>query len=226
MNKVIIITGVNRGLGKAIADVFLKDNDNSIISISRSLNDAHMKISEDKFIFVKTDLSQPFSNSIIDIIQGKVSDNSEILFFNNASIILPIDKIGNFKEDQIEKSINVNIQYPVNLVNSLIDTFPSNKITIVNITSGAGINPISYWSLYGASKAYMKLFFRILEEENMDNENLIVYNIDPGVLDTGMQENIRGNNFPKQDYFKSLKEEDKLITPELAALNIINEIKQ
>jgi benzil reductase ((S)-benzoin forming) len=68
------------------------------------------------------------------------------------------------------------------------------------------------------------LFFRILEEENKGNSTLSLYSIDPGVLDTGMQENIRDNVFPNQSYFKSLKEENKLIRPEDAALRIFNEI--
>lgn len=224
MNKLIIITGANRGLGKALVDISLRDEDAIIISLSRSLHEDHKKIGGSKLVFIKTDLSEPFSESIFDVIGKETQSDTALYFFNNASIILPIDKIGSFKELDIETSIKVNIQYPVNLINSLLSKFPNNKTVLVNISSGAGTNPIPFWSLYGSAKAYMKLFFRILEEENKENSRLSFYSIDPGVLDTGMQENIRDNVFPNQDYFKSLKEDDKLIKPEDAALRIFNEI--
>jgi benzil reductase ((S)-benzoin forming) len=224
MSKIIIITGANRGLGKALLDVVLIDEYATIISLSRSLHEEHKEISDTKLVFIKTDLSEPFSDSIFDLIGKKIHSDAALYFFNNASIILPIDKIGSFKEQDIETSIKVNIQYPVNLINSLLRKFPNNKTVLVNISSGAGTNPIPFWSLYGSAKAYMKLFFRVLEEENKENSLLLLYSIDPGVLDTGMQENIRDNVFPNQDYFKSLKEDNKLIRPEDAAQRIFNEI--
>lgn len=223
MKKIIIITGANRGLGKALVDVALKDKNTLIFSISRSLHEDHKDINATKLVFIKTDLSEPFLNSILEIIQKSVNLDTTLYFFNNASIILPISNIGAFKEQEIETSIKVNVQYPVNLINSLLNQFPKNKMVLVNISSGAGINPIPYWSLYGASKAYMNLFFKVLEEENQE-KNLRIFTINPGVLDTGMQESIRENDFPRQDYFKSLKEENKLIKPEVAALKIFNEI--
>lgn len=224
MNKIIIITGANRGLGKALVDVALKDEDATIISLSRSLNEEHRTISDTKLIFIKTDLSEPFLDSIFEIIEKKTYSDTALYFFNNASVILPIDKIGSFKELDIETSIKVNVQYPVNLINSLLNKFPYNKVILINISSGAANNPIPFWSLYGSAKAYMKLFFRVLEEENKENSNLSLYGIDPGVLDTGMQKNIRDNTFPNQDYFKSLKEDNKLIKAEDAAQSIFNDI--
>jgi benzil reductase ((S)-benzoin forming) len=223
MDKIIIITGANRGLGKALVDLALKDENALIVSLSRLLHEHHKDISNDKLLFIKTDLSEPFSNSFLEKIEKRAHPDTTLYFFNNASIILPIAKIGSFKDLEIATSIKVNVEYPVNLINALMSHFPINKTVLVNISSGAGNNPIPYWSLYGASKAYMKLFFKVLEEENVAN-NFTFYSLDPGVLDTGMQERIRENAFPKQDYFKALKEENKLIQPEDAAITIFNTI--
>lgn len=222
MNKIIIVTGANRGLGKAVIDFALKDEEAIIVSLSRSLHVEHKDICSTKLVLIETDLSKPFSDTIFEIIDKNISKDVEFYYFNNASIILPIDKVGNFKELDIETSIKVNLQYPVNFINSLLNKFPKNKTKFINISSGAGDNPIPYWSLYGAAKAYMKLFFRVLEEENINNINTEFFSIDPGVLDTGMQESIRENAFPNQDYFRSLKKDDKLIKPDDAALKIFN----
>ncbi|WP_445717637.1 SDR family NAD(P)-dependent oxidoreductase [Flavobacterium sp.] len=224
MKKIIIITGANRGLGKALVDMSIKDENTLIVSLSRSLHEEHKYLVDSKLIFIKTDLSDSFSVSVFDIIGKHIQYDDTLYFFNNASVILPIDRIGNLSELDIERSIKVNVQYPVNFINFLLNQYPKNKTVLVNISSGAGNNPISFWSLYGAAKAYMNLFFKVLETENKENINISIFSIDPGVLDTGMQQNIRDNNFPNQDYFISLKEENKLIKPEDVVLSIFNEI--
>ncbi len=222
MKKIIIVTGANKGLGKAFIDLALKDESSVIVSVSRELHEDHKTVSDDKIVLVKTDLSEPFTDSFVSVIEGLVTEQSVFYVFNNAGVILPINKIGEFSSVEIERSIAVNINYPVNLVNSLLKKFSGYTMNIVNISSGAGNHPISHWSLYGASKAYMAMFFKILKEEN--NEKLRVFNIDPGVLDTGMQESIRENTFPKQNDFIGFKNNDILKAPSEAARSIFEEI--
>lgn len=223
MKKIVIITGGNKGLGKALIDLALKDNDSVIISISRDLHIEHVSISNQKLILIRTDLSQPFSSEILNVIDKVVSKESLLYVFNNAGIVLPINKVGSFAKSEIDISVEVNILYPVNLINALLGKYGNLKMIIANISSGAGKKPISHWSLYGAAKSYMIMFFDIIKEEN--NENVILHNIDPGVLDTQMQENIRKSTFPKQEDFIAFKNNDVLITPCEAATNILKIIK-
>lgn len=224
MKKIIVITGANRGLGKALVDHVLKDEESFVFSLSRSLHSDHKEVRNEKLVLLKTDLSEPFNEAIFDEIHRRISEDSVLYFFNNASVILPIERIGNFNQFDITSTIKVNVEYPVHFINSFLNIFSQNKKILINITSGAGNNSIPFWSLYGASKSYMKMFFNVLEDENKDNGNVESYSIDPGVLDTGMQENIRNNSFPSNDYFTSLKEDNKLIKPEVAAMRILNEI--
>lgn len=223
MQKIIIITGANRGLGKALVDVALKDDDAFLVSVSRSIHEHHIGISKEKLSFIKTDLSEPFSNTFIKYLESILHPNTILYFINNASTIVPIKKIGTLNDMDISNSIAVNVQFPVSLINDLLKQFTKNKMILVNISSGAGINPISHWSLYGAAKAYIDMFFKVLEIEN-ENNNFSFFTIDPGVINTGMQEYIREINFPKKDYFISLKEDNKLLRTEDAAQRIFNEI--
>jgi len=222
MKKIIIVTGANKGLGKAFIDLALQDENSVIFSISRELHKDHLSVDADKLILIKTDLSKSFSDAFLKVINGVVTEHSVFYIFNNAGIILPINKVGNFSISEIEKSVAVNVTYPVNLVNSFLAEFSGYGMTIVNISSGAGNNAISHWSLYGASKAYMAMFFKVLKEENI--ENLTIFNVDPGVLDTGMQESIRNSSFPKQDDFIAFKDNNVLKAPLHAAKSIFKEI--
>jgi len=223
MQKIIIITGANRGLGKALVDIVLKEDDAFLVLISRSIHKQHIGISKEKLLFIKTDLSEPFNDTFIEHLESILHINTILYFINNASTIVPIKKIGTLNDIDISNSIAVNVHFPVSLINDLLKRFTKNKMKLVNISSGAGKNAISHWSLYGASKAYIDMFFKVLETEN-ENNNSSFFSIDPGVIDTGMQEYIRAINFPNKDYFKSLKHDNKLIQPEIAALTILNKI--
>jgi benzil reductase ((S)-benzoin forming) len=222
MKKIVVITGANKGLGKAFVDLALQDEDTVIVSLSRALHDDHAGASREKLILVPTDLSQRFSEDFLKIIDTVITEECTIFTLNNAGVILPINKVGSFSVTEIDTSVAVNVNYPVNLVNSLINRYPEHDMTIVNISSGASNNPISHWSLYGASKAYMIMFFKVLKEEN--NKRLTVHNIDPGVLDTGMQQSIRENAFPRQNDFIAFKNNQILIAPTDAATKIFKEI--
>ena len=81
MKKLIIITGTSRGLGKALVDLTLIDEETKIISLSRSLHDDHKGINSDKLLLIKTDLSEPFSMGIIDALKKEIRQNSIIYFF-------------------------------------------------------------------------------------------------------------------------------------------------
>lgn len=225
MKKILIVTGANRGLGKAIVDLALHDEETVIISLSRSLSEQHLTLSNNKLAFVQSDLLNPFSTDTLNIVDRYLKKNSVLYFLNNAGTILPIDKIGNLDEEAISDSIRINLEYPTKLINALLRKYENNKLVIVNITSGAGDNPIAHWSLYGSSKAFMKMYFKVLSEENIDNKNVLIYSIDPGTMDTEMQASIRSNHFPKHDYFQSLKEKETLVKPEDAAARILNQIK-
>ncbi|NRF39193.1 SDR family NAD(P)-dependent oxidoreductase [Pedobacter foliorum] len=224
MKKIFIITGANRGLGKAFVDLVLKDDDAMVISLSRSLHEEHLDIPNDRLVFIPVDLLKPFSSSIFDLIKENLDPTSIIYFLNNAGVILPINSIGSLDQVDISASIKVNVEYPVNLINMVLKNCTLNTLIIVNVTSGAAIKPIANWSLYGASKAFMRMFFSVLAEENIGNEKLKLFNIDPGTMDTEMQSSIRKNAFPRNEYFQSLKETNRLINPQDAALDILRQI--
>ncbi|MEO6980007.1 MAG: SDR family NAD(P)-dependent oxidoreductase [Mucilaginibacter sp.] len=224
MNNIFIITGTNRGLGKALVDLALTKENTVVVSLSRSLNEAHKLVEADKLLDIKVDLSEPFSPGMFNAIDKYVSASSRIYFFNNAGTILPITNIGNLNGADISTSMKINVEFPVNFINLIVKKYSQNEFSIVNITTGAATKPVAYWSLYGASKAYLQMFLKVLSEENIENSNLTIYNIDPGTIDTGMQSDIRNTVFPKQEYFQSLQQTDKLIKTEDAALKIFKQV--
>jgi benzil reductase ((S)-benzoin forming) len=152
MKKVFIITGANRGLGKALVDLLIKNNNYFIISISRNESEEQKKLSPLNYYFLNADLSNNNVNKKITILKELIKDEP-IYFINNASIIEPIAKIEFLKEKDIDNTISVNIKSTILITKYLLDNFKEQKLNFINISSGAANKAISNWSLYCSSKA-------------------------------------------------------------------------
>jgi benzil reductase ((S)-benzoin forming) len=224
VNKLVIITGANRGLGKAIADLALQDSATCVISLSRAIHPSQQVLEAHRFKWIPLDLTQPFDEQILVQVKNYLNRNSQVWFFNNAGIVTPIAAVGELDPLAIAASIQVNVTFPAQCINFLLALVKENPLTVINISSGAGVKPIAHWGIYCASKAFMKMYFKVLVEENSTNTQLKWFDIDPGVMDTGMQETIRQNEFPRQAYFSSLKNEEQLATPEIVAARIFEQI--
>ena len=221
MNKTVIITGANRGLGKEFVDVLIQDKDCFIISISRRLSEEQKKYSSERFFFLEMDLSKDDVKEKISRLKEKIGDEA-VYFINNASIIEPIAKIEDLDEESIEKTVTVNVKSALLITQYLLKNHSQNPLTFVNISSGAANRPINNWSLYCSSKAFVQMFFNVAETEYKQHR---FFNINPGVMDTGMQETIRASDFPDLENFKELQKEGQLKSPFEVAKDILKTIE-
>ena len=91
----------------------------------------------------------------------------------------------------------------------------SSKGRVVLTSSGASSNTYSTWGTYGSSKAALNHLTGTLATEEPD---ITVVSVRPGVVDTDMQVEVRGNHAVMDgkdaEKFKSLHEEGKLLKPE------------
>ena len=220
MKKVFIITGANRGLGKAFADLLIKNENHFVISISRSVSDKQKNEKPANFYFIEADLADNKIGENITILKDLIGHQS-VYFINNASVIEPIAKIEDLKENAIDKTISINVKSTILIVQYLLRHFNDNKLSFVNISSGAANHAISNWSLYCSSKAFIKMFFNVAESEYEQHR---FFNIDPGVMDTNMQKKIRNSEFPDVSDFQNLEKEGKLKSTKAVAIEILNTI--
>jgi len=232
LKKLIIITGANKGLGKALFDEFLDLKEEIVlVSISRNLSDLQKKLlseKNEKFIFISVDLDNMHNTSELTVLDAYVKIIDKVIFISNAGNIDPIGQIGQIDEQELVKSINVNVVSPSLIINYLLNVFASKKIDIVNISSGAANKVVEGWSTYCASKAYMHMFVQSLEVQYYSNNLIKVHNINPGVIDTEMQLRIRSvknDGFIRQQEFVELKNEGKLQDAKKVAIDIIQKTK-
>lgn len=214
---IYIITGVSRGLGKAIAELCLQ-NGNSVIGIGRTNTIEHPNYS-----FIQCDLSDNSQVKSIDLPRFK----EPVCLINNAGVLGEVKRISDKSVLDIELVLQINTIAPMQLMQSVYASMnDADNLTVVNISSGAANRAIPSWAAYCASKTALNMLSETFYREEIEKGNKIkVYAIAPGVIDTGMQEQIRSTDaqdFSSVDNFVALKNDGKLYTAEQAATKLLS----
>jgi len=180
VQKLALITGTGSGIGKALAELLL-DKNYKVIGYSRTNQIIHTN-----FTFIKIDLSDLVATE--RLVFPKANE-SEVLLVNNAATIGTIVPFNKKKTKDIINEYQLNLITPTLLCNKFINTYKKNSKLLINLGSGAANSPIPSWSTYCTTKAGLDMLTQVITEEN--HENLTVFSIHPGIVDTNMQKKIR-----------------------------------
>ena len=147
-------------------------------------------------------------------------ENAEsIVLVNNAGQIGDIKPMGKSNNSAIADLFTVNLTAVAILMNNFIEKyqFLNTQKTILNVSSGAGKNPIEGWATYCGSKAAVDLLsLTTFNEQAREKNPIMIYAVAPGVVDTEMQQSIRNSNekdFTKHKHFVDLKANNELTSP-------------
>ncbi len=224
MKTSVILTGSSQGIGNALKNEFLKDENYQVLGLARSVQSK-----SERFDTKQIDLSE------FEKVHGfrfpDYEGSERIVLVNNAGKIDPIARMGHLSAEAIQENISINLTAPAILINAFLKAYenhPAEKV-IINISSGAAFRTIDAWSVYCATKAGLEMLGdAVQDEQEYLGANTRVLNISPGVVATSMQETIRGadgSEFKDLEKFKSLHEEGILKNPEKVALQIKNLIE-
>ena len=227
MSDTFLVTGASKGLGRSIA-ISLANSGKSVIALARrspeldALYDSLKQISPNSLI-VPCDLASTEDISeAVEIIKLGFEHLSGIV--HNAGTISPIENMLDVSRDSWYRSVNVNLIGVQDLTQSLKSMIGSESHTrVVTISSGAAKRPIHGWSSYCVSKAGLEMWTRCLAEEG-DSENISALAIAPGIVDTGMQEEIRHadeSSFPLLQNFIDYYKNGELTNPDDVARKLL-----
>lgn len=210
MSRRAIVTGSSRGLGAALV-VGLEERGWEVLGIARRGGE-------------QVDLSDPTAVAAwLDsgILERFLDGATEILLVNNAGVLGPATPAGPQDPALVTAAVNVNVTAPILLTNAILALRGDVPLRIAHVSSGAGRSPVPGWSVYCATKAAVDHHAVTVAAEQLDGVRIAA--IAPGVVDTGMQAEIRGStDFPGREGFIDLKEQGRLLTPQASAARLLD----
>lgn len=181
--KITLITGINRGLGHGLALACLERGD-TVLGLGR--NTAADLESRPGFQFARADVTNraECSTALDSLLNGRDRLDRVIL---NAGILGPIADMADQPIDTLRNVMDVNLWANKTLLDLLLGReLPIGQV--VAISSGASVNGNRGWGGYSLSKAALNMLVKLYAKER---EDIHFGALAPGLVDTGMQEQIR-----------------------------------
>jgi len=216
--RAAVITGANRGLGKAIAEAFV-DAGASVLLTAR----------EEPLLYqVQDQLRQRAGEGQqVHAMRGDVSDAASCdavarqaissfgkvtILVNNAGIYGPMGNIESVDFAEWVKAVQINLFGVVLMCRALIPHFRANGYgKIVNLSGGGATAPLPRISAYAASKAAVVRLTETFAEE-LKEAKVDVNAIAPGALNTRLMDEVlaAGPDKVGTDFFnRTLKQRDE-----------------
>jgi len=185
-NKIAVITGAGKGIGRAAAELFLKEGANVVLN-SRTKADLDLLVSENssyknKILTVPGDISE--EAVIKNVIKQTVDNYKQVdILVNNAGFGIFDDFVNSATKD-FDDMFNTNVRAVYILTRDFLPYMIQRKEgTIINIASIAGKNGVPGGAIYSATKhALMGLSRSIMFEVRKHGIRVIA--ICPGSVDT------------------------------------------
>lgn len=187
--KTALITGCNRGIGKAIMVAFLREGA-SVIACTRAVNDGLLAMYKEMpgtIIPVAIDLAD--EASIKRGMKEATSLGAIDILVNNAGIARFAPFVMS-KMDDFKNMMQVNFFGHVLITQYVVKNMLKQKRgSIINLSSVSGLDAKAGNSAYGASKAAIASLTRTLSKE-LAKINIRVNAIAPGFVETDMSTKI------------------------------------
>jgi len=211
-NEYAVITGGGTGIGKAIAYA-LADKGLNVLINGRRMEPLEQtaKYNAEKIKIVSADVSTEEGR---DHIVAALPSNAKVkILIHNAGIITPLAPISELKLADFRQIQAINVEGPLFLTQALLAKLKGGRI--LHLSSGAAHNAYHSWSAYCMTKAALHMLYLCCNTE-LQKYDIITGSVRPGVVDTPMQAVLHDEKtkFPDQEYFRQLKKQNKLVSPE------------
>lgn len=206
-NKIILVTGASRGIGRDIAYTLAKEGYTIIANYKQNdlMANSLKELADKEKINIeiyKADVSK--RTEVKEMIKHIINKYKRIdVLINNAGIDL--EKLfQDVTDEEWNNIMNVNLYSVFCTTQEVIRNMINNKNgLIINISSISGVKGASYSAVYAASKAGIDGITKSLAKE-LGLSNIRVNSIAPGAIDTDM------NKYLTQEEMENLVKETPL----------------
>lgn len=216
-----LITGGGRGIGRAIAEALAPYGVNLVIT-ARSAREVHdttavLRALGADALGVTADVA--VADDVRSLVDQAVDEFGTVdILINNAGLLQPVGMAWELDPEEWAYNIHVNLIGAYRLCHAVLPLMIEEGAgRIINVSSGAAraTSATPGWSAYGAAKAGLDHFTRILAVE-VAPHGIRVNSMYPGITDTRMQADIRNmtaEQFPPVERFRNNHAEGQLRDP-------------
>lgn len=195
--KIALITGGSKGIGKGIAEAYLKEGAEVIICgrSKDSLLAAGDELKEFGIInYLVCDITK--LEDVYELAnQIEAVKNRLDILVNNASILGVRSPIMTYPEDIWQEVIHINLNAQFFVTKALLPLLlNSDNASIINVSSSVGRKGKKEWGAYAASKFGVEALTQVLAHE-MEDTNVRVNSVNPG----GTRTDMRAGAYPDED---------------------------
>ena len=179
--KIILVTGANRGIGKAFVETFLEQGAAKVYAGVRNLESVKFFEGNERVIPLCMDMSKP------ETIQEAVKQSSDVdIVINNAGQLINVKPMDEGAIGTLEQLMNVNVYGLMHMANSYLPILKSKATptAFVQINSVASFRcGLPGVSAYSASKAAAYSITQALRQVSPD---VRIISVHPGPIRTDM----------------------------------------
>ncbi|MBA2693765.1 MAG: SDR family NAD(P)-dependent oxidoreductase [Rubrobacter sp.] len=204
-DKVAVITGASKGLGKALALAYAKEGAKVVVN-SRS-EESIRPVAEEaeklggEALAVAADVST--KEGAEKLVERTVERFGSLdILVNNAGVLGPRVAIAEYPEDEWNSVIEANINGPF-LVSKAASPHMNDGGSIINVVSGVSVEGRAEWGAYSVSKFGLEGLSQILAAE-LEELGIRSNAVDPG----GMRTEMRAAAYPDEDPMSRITPEE------------------
>lgn len=203
-DKVALITGASRGLGRALALAYAKEGAKVVIT-ARSKEGLQPVADEvegldAEVLAIPADVAR--RADVEELVAAAIERFGKVdVLVNNAGVLGPRVEILAYPDHEWQRVLDTNLTAPFLLSRVLVPHMPGGG-SIINISSGVSVAGRAKWGAYSVSKFGIEGLTQIMAAE-LGERGIRVNSVDPGAMRTEM----RAAAYPDEDPMT-------LITPE------------
>lgn len=188
-NSVALVTGANRGIGRALVDALLARGASRVYATARDVAslDAIARLDPRRVRTIKLDVT-----NTADARAAADEAQDLTLLINNAGVVT-LGGLANVPVDAVRDNMETNFFGTLNVINAFIPTLEHRQGAIVNMLSLVALASMPALAAYNASKA-AGLSLTQSFRGDLGKRGITVHGVFPGAVDTDM---IRSIEMPK-----------------------------
>lgn len=224
-NKVIVVTGAGGGIGQHLVLQLLEKNASvAAVDINPAALHETQLLAEQFGIRLSLHTADISSkDSVANLVKEVLAHHGCVDgIINNAGIVQPFVPLSELSDESIDRLINVNIYGVLNITRAFLPLLLDRpEAHIANVSSMGGLFPFPTQTVYGATKAAIKIISEGLFAE-LRSTKVGVTAIYPGAIVTNITRNSGAHNQKLEDLHGKFKG----TPPPIAAKRIINGIEK